>query len=353
VLTVRELNRALLARQLLLQRERLPVPRAVERLCAIQGQWSPSPYIGLWSRIEGFERDELTRAFEQRQVVKATLMRITLHVVSARDFLALAPVWSEQRREEFERSGLDVAALEASLRAALAGGQRTHTELYSELPEVYTWRVRSLVPLVHVPPSGLWRYHGPTPLTEAERWLKKPLGEAAAGAALLAERYLSAFGPASQSDLLRFAGVRVKDVRPGLDALEPRLVHYRGEDGRVLLDLDGAPLPGADVPAPVRFLPKWDSTILAYDRRERILPGEYAKIVIKKNGDVIPTFLIDGRVAGAWDVQRKKDAATLVLTPFKPVPRATKRELAEEAERLLRWIEDDASSYGVSVAAPA
>lgn len=347
VLSSRELNRALLARQLLLERERVPVARAAERLCALQGQWSLSPYIGLWSRLAGFERDELTRAFEKRRVVKATLMRITLHVVSAGDFLALAPIWCAQRREEFTRAGLDPDAMEATLRAALSERPRTHSQLYTDLPELYTWRVRSLVPLVHVPPSGTWRYHGPTELTEAERWLGKPLGDVAKGAKLLVERYLSAFGPASQSDLLRFSGLRVKDVKPGLDALEPRLRRFRGEDGRVLLDLVGAPLPSGDTAAPVRFLPKWDSTILAYDRRERILPPEHAKTVIKKNGDVVPTFLVDGRVAGQWDVERKKNASTLVLTPYAPVRGATKRELAEEGERLVHWHEPDADAHAV------
>jgi Winged helix DNA-binding domain len=347
VLTQRDLNRAVLARQLLLERERHPVPRAVERLGAIQGQWSLSPYIALWSRLEGFERDQLTRAFEKRRVVKATLMRITLHVISARDFLALAPIWIEQRREEFRRKGQDPDELERQLRAALAEQHRTHSELYVELPDVYTWRVRSLVPLVHVPPSGTWRYHGPTQLTEAERWLKKPPGDPASGARLLVERYLGAFGPASQSDLLRFSGARVKDVKPGLDALEKRIVRYRSEDGRELLDLRGAPLPDPETDVPARFLPKWDSAILAYDRRGRILPDAYAKTVIKVNGDVVPTFLVDGLIAGQWDVQRKKDAAALTLTPYARVSKAWKQALEEEGERLLRWHEPDAASFAL------
>jgi hypothetical protein len=347
VLTVRDLNRATLARQLLLERERLAIPSAVERVCAIQGQWSLSPYIGLWSRLDGFERDELTRAFEKRQIVKATLMRITLHVVSARDFLALAGIWIEQRREEFLRTGQDPDALEAQLRTALAKEHKTHSDLYAELPDVYTWRVRSLVPLVHVPPSGTWRYHGPTHLTEGERWLGKAPGDAVRGAKRLVERYLTAFGPASQTDLLRFAGLRVKDVKPGLDALAARLVRFRSEDGRTLLDLEGLPLPDADTPAPVRFLPKWDSAILAYDRRARILPDEHAKTVIRKNGDVVPTFLVDGRVAGQWAVERKRDVATLELTPYGRVPREAKRALAEEGERLLRWHEPDAGAHAV------
>ena len=330
VLTLRELNRARLARQMLLERERHPVARAVERLCAIQGQWSPSPYIGLWSRLDGFARDDLTRAFERRQVVKATLMRITLHVVSARDFLALAPIWQAQRREEYARRGGDAEAVEAMIRNALAERPRTHSELYEAFPDVYDWRARSLLALVHLPPSGTWRYHGPTHLTEAERWLKKPLGDPAAGAKLLVERYLTAFGPASQSDLLRFAGLRVKDVKPGLEALAPRLVRYRSDDGRVLLDLEGAPFRPAESEPPVRFLPKWDSTLLAYDVRTRIIAREYQQGVIHKNGDVQQTFLVDGFVAGTWRIERGR----VELDPFRRLDRATQRALAEEGDRL-------------------
>jgi hypothetical protein len=274
-------------------------------------------------------------------------MRITLHIVSARDFLALAPIWIEQRRDEFRRTGVDPDELETRLRAALAK-PRTHRELNAELPDVYSWRVRSLVPLVHLPPSGTWRYHGPTQLQPCESYLGRQCGDAAGGAKVLVERYLTAFGPASQSDLLRFAGLRVTDVRPGLDALRRRLVEYKAEDGRKLLDLEGAPIPDADTPAPVRFLPKWDSSILAYDRRARILPEAYAKAVIKKNGDVLPTFLVDGVIAGSWDVARKKDAATLALTPFARVPKEWQRELEEEGERLLRWHEPEALAFSVT-----
>ncbi|CAN5211689.1 winged helix DNA-binding domain-containing protein [soil metagenome] len=347
VLPQRELNRALLARQLLLERQRLEVAQAVERICAIQGQWSPSPYIALWSRLEGFEREELTRAFAERQVVKATLMRITLHVLSSRDFLALAPLWQAHRRDEFARRGGDADAVASRIGAALADEPRTHADLYKAFPDTYNWRARSLLALVHVPPSGTWRYHGPTHLTTAESWLRQPLGPPAAGAELLVERYLAAFGPASQGDLLRFAGLRVKEVKAGMDALAPRLVRYRGEDGRVLLDLEGAPLPPAETPAPVRFLPKWDSAILAYDRRARILPAAYAKTVIHKNGDVIPTFLVDGAVAGSWEIARRREVAALQLTPFEKLPRRVERELIAEGERLARWIEDDATAFEV------
>ena len=350
VLTQRELNRALLARQLLLERRKLAVPRAIERLCALQAQYSPSPYIALWSRVEGFRKEQLTRALERKHVVRATLMRITLHLVSGRDFLAFAPIWRANRREEFERTGLDADAIVRRLAGAIAERPRTHAELYAELPDLYTWRTRSLLALVHVPPSGTWRYHGPTPMTDGERWLGKPLLDPAAGATVLVERYLAAFGPASQADLLRFAGLRVKDVKPGLDALEPRLVRHRSEDGRVLLDLARAPPPRADTPAPARFLPKWDSSILAYDRRARILPDAYAKTVIRVNGDVLPTFLVDGVIAGTWDVERTKAKATLVLRPFERLPRAWRDALRDEGERLVRFVEDDAGAYAVRFA---
>jgi hypothetical protein len=167
------------------------------------------------------------------------------------------------------------------------------------------------------------------------------------GAERLVQSYLAAFGPATQEDLLRFAGLRVGDVRPGLERLELRT--FRDERGRVLFDLPRAPLPDGDTPAAVRFLPKWDSSLLAYaaPERTRILPEKFRATVIRKNGDVLPTFLVDGMVAGMWTVERKRDKATLILEPFAPLPRKVRDELAAEGERLVRWIEDDATSFTV------
>jgi hypothetical protein len=339
VLTQRELNRATLARQLLLERHRLPVPRALERLFALQAQYSPSPYLALWSRLEEFERDRLTRALELRQVVKATLFRLTLHLFSARDYLALAGFWVSAQRmlfgPELERATIE--GLARQVEDAARNGRVTHNELHDLVRPTFgerLWRVRALAPLVHVPPSGTWRYHGRAQLTHAERWLRRPTGDARAGAELLARRYLAAFGPASRDDLLRFAALRVRDVQPGLDVIEPQLRRFRDERGRVLLDLARAPRPRADVAAPVRFLPKWDALLLSYEDRTRVLPQEYRDTVIRKNGDVLPTFLVDGRVAGSW----RDENGRVVLEPFAPLPRPVRRELEDEARRLERFL---------------
>jgi hypothetical protein len=340
VLGERELNRATLARQLLLARERLPVGRAVERLCALQAQYSPSPYIALWSRLEGFRRDDLTRALERGQVVKATLFRLTLHLFSGRDYLAFAGLWVPAQRSQFGPA-VDPAAVDALARRAARlarSGEVTYEQLHELARPVLgdrLWRVRALAPLVHVPPSGTWRYHGRARLTHAERRLGRRAGTPAAGAELLVRRYLGAFGPASRDDLLRFAALRVRDVRPGLDALEGRLRRFRDGRGRLLLDLDRAPRPPAGTPAPVRFLPKWDALLLSHEDRTRVLPDEYRATVIRKNGDVLPTFLVDGRVAGTW----REENGRVVAEPFEPLPAAVRRELEEEAGRLAGFLD--------------
>lgn len=341
VLSTRELNRATLARQLLLERQSLRVPQAIERLAGMQAQWPTAAYIGLWSRLRDFDRAELTRALERRTIVRGTLMRVTIHVLSARDFLALVPLWLERHRADFIRRGRDPDAAVARVRSALAAGPRTHAELAAETGGEYDWRVRALLPLVHVPPAGTWRYHGKTPLVDVEDWLGERPG--VPDPRLVVERYLRAFGPASKTDLLKFSGLRVPDVEPALDTM--RLRRMASEDGRTLLDVARAPLPAADAPAPPRFLGRWDNAIIGYDRRARIVPDEYADRKIGLNGDQV--FLVDGFVRGIWTVERAKTAATLTLEALSPFPRAVKREVADEAERLLAWHAPDADTRRV------
>jgi hypothetical protein len=339
---LRELNRATLARQLLLERRKLSVAAALERLCAVQAQSPDAPYVALWSRTRSFEREALTRAYRQRRIVRANLMRITIHMMSARDFLALAPVWQARRRDQLARMGIDVAAAEETVRCALAAEPLYHAALRRAVGPAYDTYGSSL-PLVHVPPAGTWRYFGRTPVTDAERWLGRPIGDRAAGARLLVERYLAAFGPASRADLLRFSGLRVQDVAAAIDELPLR--HFRSDDGRVLLDLPRGPLPSADTPAPVRFLGRWDNAYLGYDRRTRILPDELAQHQIGLSGD--QAFLVDGFVAGVWDVERTKTSATLVLRAFRPLPRTARREAEDEASALLRWHEPEADVHRI------
>ncbi len=317
---------------MLLTRAKLPVPQAVERLCAMQHQDPRAPYVGLWSRLEGFRREQLTRALDERRVVRGTLFRITIQLVSARDHSAFAVLTHGRWAEDFERWGLAGEELAGRLRRLAEEGPFTYADAnraIPELPEKYRWRVRCLTPLVHVPPAGTWG-NVRVRVTTADRWLAHPSPEPGEAAELFVRRYLAAYGPASREDLLRFSALRVKDVQVGFDRLDSSLVRFESEEGRTLYDLKRAPRPTADTPAPIRFLPMWDHVILGYDDRTRILPREYHSTVIRKNGDVLPTFLVDGVVAGLWRFRGDK----VEVEPFGPLPRVLRRVLDDEAARL-------------------
>jgi len=327
----------LLERQTLLAPQRLTVPRAIERLCALQAQYAPSPYIALWSRVTGFRKEQLTRALEERRAVKSTLFRITLHITSARDYPYYTAAWLPAAREMTPRVTVErMAELSRRVHAA-AQKQITHEQLEAIAAEDMggRWRTRTLAPLLHVPPAGTWGFHGRPELLVLEAWLGVELPTREEGAKRLVRSYLASFGPATQQDLLRFAGVRVGDLRPGLERLELRT--FRDERGRKLLDLSRAPLPAGDTPAPVRFLPKWDSSLLAYapPERTRILPERFRSTVIRKNGDVLPTVLVDGFVAATWNVDRKRG---LEVEPLRRLTKAELAEIDEEGERLVKFV---------------
>ena len=339
VLTLRELNRALLERQMLLKRKRLGVQEAVERLCALQAQYSLSPYIALWSRLTGFQREQLTRALEEREVVKSTLFRITLHITSARDYPYFAAAFLPAAQEMTARvTPEQIAKLSRKVHAA-SKKPLTHEQLEALAAEEMggRWRTRILAPLLHLPPSGTWRFWGTPTLLGMKTWLGVDLPDREEGAKRIVERHLAAFGPATQQDLLRFAGIRVGDLRPGLEQLELRA--YRDERGRKLLDLPHAPLPDGETPAPIRFLPKWDSSILAYapPERTRILPERFRSTVIRKNGDVLPTVLVDGFVAATWNIDRKRG---LEIEPLRRLTKAERAEIDGEGERLVEFFRD-------------
>lgn len=323
------------------------MPVAVARLCALQAQYSPSPYVALWSRVTNFRRQQLARALEQKRVVKATMMRVTLQMVSARDYPYFAAAWLPAAQEMTPRMTPEAIARLAKHVQKAASKPVTYPEIEAIAASALNsrWRVRTLAPMLHLPPSGEWRFHGRVQLLVMQKYLGVELPAREEGAERLARSYLAAFGPATQTDLLRFAGMRVNDVRPGLERLQLR--RFRNEHGKELLDVPRAPLPPADTAAPVRFLAKWDQVLLGLDDRTRILPRELQSVVIKKNGDVLPSFLVDGVVAGLWTVERAKDRATMRLAPFAPLPRRARRELAEEGERLLRWMEDGATTFVV------
>ena len=339
VLTLRELNRALLERQLLLRRRRLSVQQAVERLCALQAQYSPSPYIALWSRVEGFRKEQLTQALEQRRVVRSSLFRITLHITSARDYPYFAAAWLHAAQARTPGLDTDKVA-EASRAVTSLATKRPITieeleDLSADAMGGFRWRARALAPLLHVPPSGTWRFFGAPQLRSLRAWLGVELPTQADGAERLVTRYLAAFGPATQEDLIRFAGVRVGDLRPGLERMSLR--RFRDERGRVLLDLPRGALPAGDVPAPVRFLPKWDSALLAYapPERTRILPEKFRTTTIRKNGDVLPTVLVDGFVAATWDVDKR---GQLQIKPLRRLSKTERAEVDDEGERAAAFV---------------
>ncbi len=348
-MSTRELNRALLARQLLLERVRAPLPRAVERMGGIQAQYAPSSYIALWTRVEGFERRALTSALHRRSLVQATLLRGTIHIVSRRDYWPWAEAIREARRAWLRRAWPKIAALDLEaagrvIRAALRAGPRRRDELVA-LVGKDAW-AGAEVELVRVPPSGTWERRRADLYALAEDWVGPPDAKLEEGVELLVRRYLGAFGPARPADIRQWGSLAKDDVEATLERLKLR--RFRDERGRELVDLPRAPLPDADTPAPVRFLGTFDATLLAHARRTGILPEEYRPLVFHvKTPHSMPTFLVDGFVAGAWRVERTMQKATLRLAQFAPLPRAAKRELVEEGKRLVRWHEDDALSYAV------
>jgi hypothetical protein len=345
VLTERELNRALLARQMLLERGRGSIPKVLERMGGLQAQYAPSMYIGLWSRMEGLEREALTRALERRAVVQATLMRSTIHLVSKADFWPFAVGVREARREAWARtpwrkeiSVADLRATARSLRKRFAGREFERKELDDALegrkPRVSVWRngVSLWLDLVRVPPSGTWERRRADRYALADEWLGPEDATEAEGLALLVRRYLGGFGPSTVAEIADWAGLKPPRVEEALAGL--RLRRFLAEDGSELLDLPRTPLPDPETPAPVRFLPAWDASLLVHARRTQILPEERrAKVFNPKTPQSVATLLIDGQVAGTWRYEKGR----IVTEPFGRLDRATRRELDEEAERLAEF----------------
>lgn len=340
-LTARELNRALLARQLLLDRPALSLPRALERAGGLQTQYAPSAYIGLWSRLAGFERDDLTRALERRTVVQGTLLRVTIHLVSARDYPLFAAGVREGRRRwwvQTHRGRDDARAMAAAarrVRSYLAEGPRWRSELVERLgADNVTWNGVGLwIDLVRVPPSGTWEHRRADLYAAADDWLGRSDATADEGLDHLVRRYLSGFGPASLKDVASWAGLSAARLAPAVERLQLR--RFRDESGGDLLDLPRAPLPAADTPAPVRFLPTFDATLLVHARRTGILPERYRpRVFTTKTPHSVSTFLVDGRVAGTW----KHERGRIQLEPFERLSQDVRRELAEEGERLADFL---------------
>lgn len=341
VLSERELNRALLARQLLLGRTALSIPRALERICGVQDQYAPSGYIGLWTRLEGFRREDLTRALERRTAIQATMMRATIHLVSKRDFWPIAVAIDEPLREWWFRATKRRAekhrlrTIDARGRAFLQGGPKRKKEILEalEIPANDFVGVGLWTQLVRVPPSGTWENRRADLYGVAADWVGPPRSTPDEGEELLIRRYLAAFGPASRADVASFTGLPLTTI----DAVTQRLPlrGFRTDAGEALLDVRGAPLPPPETPAPVRFLPTFDATLLVHARRTQILPERFRTMIFStKTPQSIGTFLVNGQVAGTW----RADAGRVKADAFEPLPKRTRGEVDQEAAALAAFI---------------
>jgi hypothetical protein len=338
VLTLRELNRATLARQLLLERKRLPSKAVIERLVGLQAQWPPAPYVGIWTRTTSFRRDSLERLLGRGEVVKATVMRQTLHLVTLSDYALIRAAMSETN---FPWETKLAKQLAPGVRKLAASGPVTSADGIAYVERKHrlkgissrrAWRAaRARAHLVHHHETALWRAR------PAERFVAlddpDPHVPVEARAELI-RRYLAAFGPSSLRDIVQWSMMHMPELKASLALLELR--RFRDEQGRELFDVPRGPLPEPDTPAPVRFLPKWDNVLLAWADRTRVLPEPYRKQVIRMNGDVAQTFLVDGFVAGTW----RAEDGRVVVEPFAKLPRTVQRELEDEAERLEAFLAD-------------
>ncbi len=342
-LTARELNRSLLARQMLLERAALPLTKTVERMGYVQAQYAPSSYIGLWTRLAGFERAQLTRALERRTVVQGTLMRSTIHIVPARDYWPLAAAIREDTRKSWlsatrhQFSEAEAAAVAHRVEQLLADGPRRRKDLIDELGVTSTmWNgAGAWVNLLRVPPSGTWERRSADLYALAERWLGgSPAATGDQGLELIVRRYLGGFGPASRKDIANWGAVSPARLAPAMERMTLR--RFRDEQGGELVDLPRATLPDADTRAPVRFLPTWDATLLVHARRTQILPERFRPLLFDtKTPHSFPCFLIDGQVAGSW----KHEGGRVIVSPFEPLPRSARRALDDERGWLAAWLD--------------
>jgi DNA glycosylase AlkZ-like len=334
-LSERELNRALLARQLLLERVKTPIPRALERMGGLQAQYAPSMYIGLWTRLESFERDQLTRALERRSVVQGSMMRATIHLVSKRDYWPfVVGIRRAQRTWWLRTHGGDldaktIAANDRKVRRAFDGGTlMTRAELEAVLG-TRLGLAGLFIDLVRVPPSGTWERRRADLYALAEDWVGPESATESDGIELLVRRYLQGFGPARPAEIADWASLDVRTTRQALERLELR--RFRDEQGKELVDLRRLPLPDEDTPAPVRFLPVWDATLLVHARRTQILPERHRpRIFNVRTPQSANTFLVDGQVAGTWRYEKGR----VKVEPFGRLSKSVRAELNDEAERL-------------------
>jgi hypothetical protein len=357
-LSKRALNRAMLDRQLLLRRSKLTALEAIEHLAGLQAQAPLPPYYALWTRLRDFKQDDLAQLLLDKSVVRIVLMRGTVHLVTPSDALAWRPIVQPLLDRALdggsqyatEIAGLDKQEIARTARKLL--GERPHSaaELGAELekrwegvrPSALVHIVRALVPLVQIPPRGIWGKSGQPTYQTTENWIgAEP--DAVPSPDRMFRRYLAAFGPATVRDVQAWAGItKLGEVA---ERLKPELRVFRDEDGRELFDLPDAPRPDADTPAPPRLLGPFDQTILSYADRTRVISDEYRKVVITQNGLVKGTILVDGLVKGFWEIKAARKAATVVITPFERISKRDADALESSATRLLRWAHPTAETH--------
>lgn len=361
-LSLRQLNRALLARQFLLTRLHLPVFAAVSSLAGLQAQVQNPPYIGLWTRLQNFQRAELTEAMEQKEVVRATLMRSTIHLFNADDYCQFRPALQPALRRALNAFfGARARALtpEPLIEAAwefFREGPRTFVELRAMLgklapdqdQDAMAYLIRAELPLVQVPPGGTWGYGGDVHYALSEPYLGQPLATEETLPNLL-RLYLGAFGPASIADMQAWSGLtKLKEV---VQTMRDQLLVFQDEKGVELFDVLGGSMPREDKRAPVRFIPEYDNLIISHADRRRILPEAHRTKVFLSAARVRATFLVDGMVAGTWKVEKSgrgtQKRAMLIIEPFEPIAAQVEAELVEEGERLLRFVEDTAETIEI------
>jgi winged helix DNA-binding protein len=354
VLTRRALNRALLARQLLLERGTEPAARTVERLVGMQAQVPTDPYVALWSRLQGFDPAELETLITDRDAVRGPLMRTTLHLTSARDFLDLRPVMQPVLDRGFHTGspfgrnlqGIDLEAVLAYGRELVEERPRTTAELGALLHERWpdrdtsslSYAIRYLVPVVQVPPRGLWRTSSQPKWTTAEAWLDQPLS-ANPSPETVVLRYLGAFGPATVMDIQAWSWLT--RLRPVVEALRPRLRTFRDESGKELFDLPDAPRPDPEMPAPVRFLPQFDNLLLSHADRSRVIREDFRRRLQGVVNLTISPVLVDGFLAATWKLIRANGRTTLRVVPLDPLDKPQTATLESEAARLLAFVAPD------------
>ncbi len=362
-LSLRAINRATLARQLLVERDPRGAEAAIEHLVGMQAQAPFPPYTGLWTRLSGFRPEHLADALLERRVVRIVLMRGTVHLVTAADAAFLRPLVQVIMDRDLRTNTLHAGSLHAVDVAEVAGAARqvleeracTAKELGAALargwpdvpPGSLAHVARGLLPLVQIPPRAVWGRSGQARYRTAEHWLGRPL-DPAPDPARLVRRYLAAFGPAAVADVQTWSGLtRLREV---VEPLRPSLRVFTDPGGRELFDLPDAPRPAPDLPVPVGFLPEFDNLLLSHADRSRVMSEEHRKRLFGVKNGVFPgTFLVDGFVCGEWRITRARKAATLTITPWAKVSKTDTTALTREGARLLEFAAADTETRTVAV----